>query len=99
MALRDTELVLTVPSRATQQFLGRYPFRQVKAPSEIPGFQYLMAWHPRLENEDLHNWFRNLFRRNSGKQYQVPKNVSPIDRTRRDSKILSKGEFQCRLRW
>lgn len=62
MALRDTELILTVPSRVAPQFLGRYPFQQVTAPSEIPRFQYLMAWHPRLENEDLHRWFRDVLR-------------------------------------
>ncbi|WP_188590878.1 LysR family transcriptional regulator [Silvibacterium dinghuense] len=63
MALRDTELILTVPSRVAPQFLGRYPFRQVKAPAEIPRFQYLMAWHPRLENEDLYQWFRDVLRK------------------------------------
>lgn len=62
MALRDTEFILTVPSRVAPQFLGRYPFRQVTAPSEIPRFQYLMAWHPRLEHEDLHKWFRDVLR-------------------------------------
>lgn len=61
-ARRGTELILTVPSRVTQSFLGRYSFRQVKAPSEIPRFQYLMAWHPRLDKEDLHIWFRHIVR-------------------------------------
>lgn len=61
-ALRGTELILTVPSRVTQSVLGRYSFRQVKAPSEIPSFQYLMAWHPRLDNENLHRWFRHIVR-------------------------------------
>ena len=61
-ALRGTDLILTVPSRVTQSFQARYPVRQATAPREIPGFQYLMTWHPRLDNEDLHNWFRNVVR-------------------------------------
>lgn len=68
MAIKNTPLILTVPSRVTQQFLGRYPFRQVKAPPEIPRFQYLMTWHPRLEHEDLHQWFRNFVRTGFGKR-------------------------------
>ncbi len=76
MALRDTELILTVPSRVAPQFLGRYPFRQVTAPSEIPRFQYLMAWHPRLENEDLHKWFREILRQNFRKEMPLAAEVA-----------------------
>lgn len=65
-ALRDTEYVLTTATRPIQPLLAHYGLRQVQAPMEIPSFNYpfnyLMVWHPRLDSEELHVWFRNLVR-------------------------------------
>jgi DNA-binding transcriptional LysR family regulator len=60
MALENTELVLTSPLRLAREMSSRYRVRMVKAPGEIPGFQYSMVWHPRLHSEALHSWFRSV---------------------------------------
>jgi DNA-binding transcriptional LysR family regulator len=60
MALENTELVLTSPLRLAREMSSRYRVRMVKAPAEIPGFQYSMVWHPRLHSEALHSWFRSV---------------------------------------
>ena len=62
LALEDTELVLTIPTRIATNFLGRYGIRSVSAPPEIAKFQYSMVWHPRLDMEALHSWFRDFVR-------------------------------------
>lgn len=59
-ALRGTDYVLTSPLRLTQPMLKGQSLRAVKAPPEIPGFSYFMVWHPRLESEAMHSWFRQL---------------------------------------
>jgi DNA-binding transcriptional LysR family regulator len=74
LALANTELILTTPSRLAIEVLGRYRVRQIAAPSEIPGFQYTMVWHPRLEKEALHSWFRDLVRQVCEKQLSQKKN-------------------------
>ena len=62
MALENTELVITSPARLAREMASRYRVRMVKAPAEIPGFQYSMMWHPRLHSEALHSWFRSVVR-------------------------------------
>jgi hypothetical protein len=32
--------------------------RLVKAPPELVGFHFLMAWHPRLDSDARHAWLR-----------------------------------------
>ena len=59
-ALEGTALVLTCPSRLARDVISRYRVREVKAPPELPGFGYSMAWHPRVDGEALHLWFREL---------------------------------------
>jgi DNA-binding transcriptional LysR family regulator len=65
-SLRDTEYVLTAATRPILPLLAHYGLRQVQAPMEIPSFNYpfnyFMVWHPRLDSEELHVWFRNLVR-------------------------------------
>ena len=60
LALKDTDLVLTTPARVVKEVLGRYDVRQIAAPGLISAIQYSMVWHPRLEREELHAWFRGL---------------------------------------
>jgi DNA-binding transcriptional LysR family regulator len=60
--LENTELILTTPSRLAKEAIGHYRIRQIKAPPEIPTFRYSIIWHPRLERDPLHFWFRNLVR-------------------------------------
>ena len=62
LAMEKTNLVLTTPSRVAKVVMGRYRVREVSAPAEIRAFQYAMVWHPRLETEPLHSWFRSVVR-------------------------------------
>ena len=59
-ALEKTDYVLTCPSRLARQMLLRYSLRESKAPREIPPISYSMSWHPRLDVENLHSWFRGF---------------------------------------
>jgi hypothetical protein len=36
--------------------------RIVEPPRELGGYQYLMAWHPRLESDAAHQWLRETMR-------------------------------------
>jgi hypothetical protein len=36
--------------------------RLVKAPQELHGFHFLMAWHPRLNSDPRHLWLREAVR-------------------------------------
>ncbi len=72
-ALCDIDYVLTTASRPIPRLLAHYRLRQVKPPSEIPSFnypfKYHMVWHPRLDSEKLHVWFRNLVRTTCEKEF------------------------------
>ena len=72
-ALCDTNYVLTTASRPVKTLLDHYRLREVKPPQEIPSFSYpfnyLMVWHPRLDVEELHVWFRNLVRATCEKHF------------------------------
>jgi hypothetical protein len=37
---------------------GNPQLRLVKAPTELVGFHFLMAWHPRLDSDARHAWLR-----------------------------------------
>jgi hypothetical protein len=37
---------------------GNSQLRLVKAPAELVGFHFLMAWHPRLDSDARHVWLR-----------------------------------------
>ena len=60
--LAGTELVLTLPSGLTSVVKGDRKLRLVKAPQELHGFHFLMAWHPRLNTDPRHVWLREAMR-------------------------------------
>lgn len=65
-AVAKTDLVLTVPRKLTK--IGR-PIdgvRVVEPPKEIEPFPYFMTWHPRLNEELAHTWFREQVRAAAG---------------------------------
>jgi DNA-binding transcriptional LysR family regulator len=57
-SLPGTELVLTVTSGMRSLVEGNSQLRLVKAPMELEGFHFLMAWHPRLDSDARHGWLR-----------------------------------------
>jgi DNA-binding transcriptional LysR family regulator len=60
--LAGTELVLTLTSGLTSVVKGDRKLRLVKAPQELHGFHFLMAWHPRLNTDTRHAWLREAMR-------------------------------------
>jgi hypothetical protein len=79
IALRSSSLafwnceILTCPSRLAQQMLSRYGLHEIKAPPEIPAFNYFMFWHPRLTDENLHSWFREFVLASCAREFGNPK--------------------------
>ena len=61
-SLPGTELVLTLTSGMTSVVKGHRKLRLVKAPQELHGFHFLMAWHPRLNTDPRHVWLREAMR-------------------------------------
>jgi len=61
-AVANTDLVLTVPRKLTKIVQPLDGVRIVEPPKEIKPFPYFMAWHPRLNVEPAHVWFREQVR-------------------------------------
>jgi DNA-binding transcriptional LysR family regulator len=63
--LPGTELVLTLTSGMTSVVKRDRRLRLVKAPQELNGFHFLMAWHPRQNTDPRHVWLREVLRSTS----------------------------------
>jgi DNA-binding transcriptional LysR family regulator len=61
-AVANTDLVVTVPRRLTKIVRPLKGVRLAEPPKEINSFPYFMAWHPRLNEEPAHAWFRDQVR-------------------------------------
>jgi DNA-binding transcriptional LysR family regulator len=61
-AVANTDLVLTVPRKLTKIVRPLDGVRLVEPPREIKPFPYFMTWHPRLNEESAHAWFREEVR-------------------------------------
>jgi DNA-binding transcriptional LysR family regulator len=57
-----TALMATVPRRLAAYEARDRRLRIVEPPRELGGYQYLMAWHPRLESDAAHQWLRETMR-------------------------------------
>jgi hypothetical protein len=57
-SLPNTELLLTLTSDMRSLVESNPHLRLVKAPPELVGFHFLMAWHPRLDSDARHAWLR-----------------------------------------
>jgi len=57
-AVRDTPLVVTIPSLLVDSHVDHSATRVLQAPREITTLNYLMAWHPLVENDPRHVWLR-----------------------------------------
>ena len=61
-AVADTDLALTVPRKLTKIVQPLKGIRFAEPPREIKPFPYFMTWHPRLNEEPAHTWFREQVR-------------------------------------
>jgi len=62
LAVRGTTLVATMPWRMAEQHAGDPDISLVSAPRELERMSYLMAWHPRLDDDPAQRWLRDTTR-------------------------------------
>lgn len=55
-----SDLILTIPRRAAENFSGDHRLSLVEPPLELPSFDYRMVWHERTHAEPDHAWLRRL---------------------------------------
>jgi DNA-binding transcriptional LysR family regulator len=58
--VRETELIATVPGRHTEGL--RKGLHGFELPFGIAPFTISMLWHPRMDGDEAHRWFRGLVR-------------------------------------
>jgi DNA-binding transcriptional LysR family regulator len=57
-----THLLATVPSRIARFEANNLPLKILKPPEVLGRFNYLMAWHPRMNTDAAHIWLRQAIR-------------------------------------
>ena len=57
-----TPLVATLPARLISQTQTHPSLRVIPAPVEIESMSYVMAWHPRLDDDPAQRWLRDGIR-------------------------------------
>ncbi|MEO8548940.1 MAG: LysR family transcriptional regulator [Kofleriaceae bacterium] len=58
--LARTDLILTAPRRILEQAAAPYQLRVLACPLELPEVSIYMMWHPRMQADPAHAWFRGL---------------------------------------
>jgi DNA-binding transcriptional LysR family regulator len=58
----NTQLLATVPSRIAKFESNNLSLRILKPPEVLGRFNYLMAWHPRMNTDAAHLWLRHAIR-------------------------------------
>ena len=58
--VRESELMATVPERHTGGL--RKGLRGFELPFGIAPFTISMLWHPRMDGDEAHRWFRGVLR-------------------------------------
>jgi DNA-binding transcriptional LysR family regulator len=79
LAVAQSDMILTTPSRLARRLEKRTHVRVVKAPRELVGFKYVMIWHARMTADPAHEWFRNQVRavaKELESHAQVPRPIS-----------------------
>ena len=61
-ALPGTTLVATLTKRLVDRFGDDPTIAVVGAPAELEPMNYLMVWHPRLDNDPSQQWLRDTIR-------------------------------------
>ena len=61
-SLIGTDLVATVPRRIAESEASNPSVRIAKAPAVLGTFNYLMAWHTRMNTDAAHIWLRSIIR-------------------------------------
>ena len=61
-AVVGTRLMTTVPYRVAGLLIDPATAKMLRLPKEISGYNYLMAWHARVETDTQHRWLRQTIR-------------------------------------
>jgi DNA-binding transcriptional LysR family regulator len=57
-----THYIATVPRRFVEGATPNPAIRFLKPPPEVSSFRYVMTWHPRVNTDAAHSWFRETMR-------------------------------------
>lgn len=57
-----SDLVLTGPSRVLLPMAKPFGLRVLRPPIDLPGFAVQQGWHPRVQHDPAHAWFREVVR-------------------------------------
>lgn len=70
-AVAGTRLMTTVPCRVARLLMAADKTKMLRLPKEIGGYQYVMAWHARVETDTQHQWLRQTVR-------EAAKDIQPL---------------------
>ena len=61
----SSDLVLTAPARVLEPLARPFRLRLLPPPLEVPPISLHVAWHPRVDDDPAHAWFRGILVRAS----------------------------------
>jgi DNA-binding transcriptional LysR family regulator len=61
----SSDLVLTAPSRVLEPVARPFRLRLLPPPLAVPDISLFVAWHPRVDDDPAHAWFRGMLVRAS----------------------------------
>ena len=67
-----TDLVLTVSERLATMYADRFGLQVLKPPLVLPPYPITQVWHPRVDADPSHRWFRRLVARVAGEMANAP---------------------------
>ena len=73
LALQDSQLILSIPSRSLQHFVAPFGKRvsTFPAPLNVSSLPYFMTWHSRAEHDKGARWLRERARQTTGSSADV----------------------------
>lgn len=57
--VEKTDMILSLPERIANEFIGLAPLRILPVPIELPAYDLVMVWHPLREPDPAHRWLRD----------------------------------------
>ena len=54
-----TDMILSLPKRIANEFVGLAPLNVLPVPMELPAYDLVMVWHPLREPDPAHRWLRD----------------------------------------
>jgi len=54
-----TDMLLSLPERIAEKFVGLAPLSILSVPFDLPAYDLVMVWHPLRETDPAHRWLRD----------------------------------------